>query len=175
MANLQDNVIQAEIDAKCYTGVGSRNTPQSVLQIMHDIAVKLSDLGYTLRSGGADGADKAFESGTNDKEIYTIHHASQIAMAIAAKFHPAWNHCNQYVKRLHGRNVFQVLGVGLHTPSKFLICWTPDACISHNTRTRRTGGTGTAISIADYYNVKIFNLGNLKHCTRIVNSLQEKQ
>jgi len=164
MANLQNTI-------KCYTGVGSRNTPSSVLQIMHDIAVRLSDLGYTLRSGGADGADKAFESGTDDKQIYYANDANFQAMAIARKFHPAWERCSPFAKKLHGRNAFQVLGKGLDTPSKFLICWTPDACISHKDRTIRTGGTGTAISIADHYNVEIFNLGNLKHQNRILKSM----
>jgi len=43
-----------------------------------------------------------------------------------------------------------------------LICWTPDGCESHRYRNRETGGTGTAISIADYHNIKIYNL-QLEH------------
>lgn len=156
---------------KIYTGVGSRNTPQPVIKIMQQISLHLSKLSWTLRSGGADGADKAFESCAFDKEIYYANQANRKAMTIAAKFHPAWDRCSQFAKKLHERNAFQILGIDLKTPSKFLICWTPDACIDHKSRTIRTGGTGTAISIADHYKVKIFNLANPDHLNRIKESL----
>ena len=49
--------------SKIYTGIGSRNTPKEVLELMKTIGKYLGCLGYELRSGGADGADSAFESG----------------------------------------------------------------------------------------------------------------
>jgi hypothetical protein len=58
---------------KYYTGTGSRESPNNVLAIMTDIAKFLSETGYTLRSGGAPGADFCFElgvSGRAKKEIY---------------------------------------------------------------------------------------------------------
>jgi hypothetical protein len=151
-----------------YTGVGSRKTPKSILDIMRALAARLESAGWTLRSGGADGADSAFESGTNKKTIYYANQATPASMAIAAKFHPAWDRCSDFAKRLHGRNSFQVLGKTLDRPSKFLVCWTSDGCTSHQTRTITTGGTGTAISIADNYGVEIFNLANSDHLARIV-------
>jgi hypothetical protein len=142
-----------------YTGVGSRATPPDVLVLMTRIANKCYRLGYILRSGGAIGADQAFERGALDKkEIYLAAHSTPEAEAMAAMYHPKWNACNAYVRRLHGRNCFQVLGLTLDTPSSALVCWTPDGCESHAERTRGTGGTGTAISIANAYNVPIFNL-----------------
>ncbi len=146
---------------KFYTGVGSRRTPTDILAMMRKIAKKLAKNGYTLRSGGAKGADSAFESGASGScEIYYASDANQAAMDIAAQFHPAWNRCSEYARKLHGRNAFQVLGRNLNSPSKFLICWTSDGCQSHHSRTIRTGGTGTAISIASAYQVEIFNLNN---------------
>ena len=54
-----------------YAGIGSRSTPEPVLQIMHRVAHRLSEMGYTLLSGGAGGADSAFEAGCfSKKEIY---------------------------------------------------------------------------------------------------------
>ena len=44
-----------------YAGVGSRETPLLVQQRMTKIAAQLSKLGYVLYSGGAEGADSAFE------------------------------------------------------------------------------------------------------------------
>ena len=46
-----------------YTGVGPRDTPQDVLQLMMAIGKRMAELNWVLRSGGADGADKAFEVG----------------------------------------------------------------------------------------------------------------
>lgn len=40
---------------KIFTGIGSRSTPPEILEKMKAIAKFLSERGYTLRSGGADG------------------------------------------------------------------------------------------------------------------------
>lgn len=142
-----------------YTGVGSRKTPQDIIVLMRAIASKMALFGFWLRSGGAEGADRAFESCAGPKkQIFYAKDATAEAEAIAAQFHPAWNRCSPYAKKLHGRNAFQVLGSDLNEPSTYCICWTPDGCISHATRKYETGGTGTAISIANYYHVPIINL-----------------
>lgn len=147
-----------------YTGVGSRETPQNVLVLMKAIAVKMAMLNYTLRSGGAQGADSAFESGAgHNKKIYYAKDCTPEAMAISARFHPAWHRCSEAARKLHGRNAFQVLGETLDVPSSYCICWTRDGCISHSTRNINTGGTGTAISIAEAYQVPIVNLALTPH------------
>ncbi|EHP9878057.1 hypothetical protein KQM40_004276 [Escherichia coli] len=46
-----------------YTGVGSRETPPEVISVMEDAAFRLAGLGFTLRSGKAEGADAAFQRG----------------------------------------------------------------------------------------------------------------
>lgn len=48
---------------KIYAGIGSRKTPKKILEQMRNISSFLAKEGYTLRSGGADGADSAFEDG----------------------------------------------------------------------------------------------------------------
>lgn len=53
-----------------YTGIGSRETPPEIQEIMTNYARKLDKLGFILRSGGAMGADTAFEKGSTNKEIY---------------------------------------------------------------------------------------------------------
>jgi len=142
-----------------YTGVGSRKTPADVYALMTRIAQKMASLNYMLRSGGAKGADSAFEAGAGTfKHIFYANDCTPEAMAISAQFHPAWHKCSEFARKLHGRNAFQVLGPDLNTPSQYCICWTPDGCNSHATRSFNTGGTGTAISIADAYNVPVINL-----------------
>lgn len=159
-----------------YAGIGSRSTPIDVLYQMRVQAVGLSKKGFTLRSGAAEGADTAFENGANDvggkKDIYipwakfgnspsAIVPSLTDAFEIAKDFHPAWGNLSQGAKRLHARNCYQVLGDSLKDPADFVLCWTEDGCISHKTRTKDTGGTGMAISIAEHYGVPVINMKNL--------------
>ena len=147
--------------AKKYAGIGSRNTPVEVLNTMTNIATWLAKRNYILRSGGAKGADTAFEKGAKLKEIFYANDADNASMIVAQNYHPAWNSCGSYAKKLHARNAFQILGKPLYLDSvDFVICWTPDGCETHATRTRETGGTGTAISIASDNDIRVYNLFN---------------
>jgi hypothetical protein len=162
-----------------YTGVGSRDTPKPILLKMEQTAVLLYDAGYVLRSGGADGADTAFEKGvdnasrgskTPSKRIYVpwkefgnrkenqegdIYKITIRAFSIASRIHPTWERLTPAHRRLHARNIHQVLGDNLKTPSRFLICWTEEGQL--------IGGTRTAIVCAKSYKIPIYNLGNDKY------------
>lgn len=46
-----------------YTLIGSRETPEDVLELMTRFAYKAASKGYTARSGGANGADTCLEDG----------------------------------------------------------------------------------------------------------------
>ena len=60
--------------SKFYAGIGSTKTPKHIQEIMTEIARLLEIQRYTLRSGGATGADTAFENGVNHrKEIFYQH------------------------------------------------------------------------------------------------------
>jgi len=159
-----------------YTGIGSRKTPKHILDVMVDIARELEQRLYCLRSGGAEGADMAFESGVRSeywKEIYlpwpgfnghdsTLHTPEPLAFDIAARFHPAWGALSPAMRKLMARNVHQVLGVKLsiNSPSKFVVCWTPDGAETMQRTSRATGGTGQAIRIASANTIPVFNLAN---------------
>jgi len=58
-----------------YAGIGSRKTPPDILALMEACAYKLARYGWNLRSGGAPGADQAFERGVaqanRERNIYT--------------------------------------------------------------------------------------------------------
>jgi hypothetical protein len=166
-----------------YTGIGSRKTPKDVQDKMADLAVYLAKLGYTLRSGGADGADTAFEAGCDihngKKEIYLpwkgfndnpsdIYSISPVAYEIAEQVYGyKWKHLKEPVRKLMSRNIHQVAGKRLDEPSELVICWTPDGCTTGWGRTRLTGGTGQAIEYADTLSVPIFNLYNENDLTKI--------
>ena len=150
-----------------YAGIGARETPESILALMRGIAAMLAERGYTLRSGGARGADTAFEYATPvlvKMEIYLPWNGfegkadtmratpAQLATArsIAEKYHPNWIACTEGAKKMHTRNVMQMLGLRCKDPSSFVVCWTRDG--------KFTGGTGQALRIAEGYNIPIYNL-----------------
>lgn len=142
-----------------YTGIGSRSTPLEVCYQMTELAQLFAKSGWILRSGGAAGADSAFEKGASKKEIFKpTDNIPELAFEIAAKHHPTWNGLKPYIKKLHARNVQQVLGKNLDSTTKFVVCWTKDG--AEKETTRNTGGTGQAIRIAIAYNVPVYNLAN---------------
>lgn len=170
---------------KSYAGIGSRETPESVMKAMTKIASTLQDL-YTMRSGGADGADMAFEKGISNgnMEIYLpwrgfngnksplYGNPKTEAMAIAAEFHKKWDSLSDAAKKLMTRNVHQILGKDLTDPVAFVLCWTRDGCEEHQHRTRNTGGTGQAISIASELGVNVINMKNMFWKDRLEQQLE---
>lgn len=160
---------------KFYSGVGSRDLPEDAADNIAQIASTLSKLGYTVRSGGANGADTAFEENAGDlKEIFLpwrgfnrnksplfVTNDTQAQLyELAKKYHPAWNKLGTSAKLLMARNGQQVFGENLDDPVEFLICWTPDGCTSHKKRNKKTGGTGQAISLASDNGIPVYNLAN---------------
>lgn len=154
---------------KFYTGIGARDTPAPILAVMRKLAGMLERQGYILRSGGAIGADTAFEMGVSSPskmEIYLPWHGYnyrlggivlegeklQQALSLAAAFHPAWHNCGGPARKLHARNVGQLLGPNLDNPSHMVICWTKDG--------QASGGTGQAIRMANGFEprIKVHNL-----------------
>lgn len=173
-----------------YAGIGSRQTPDKVLERMEKLAARLAELGFVLRSGAAGGADQAFERGCDKaagvKEIYLpwkdfsdsqspLFTVDKQAIEMASQFHPGWHHCTPAAQKLHGRNCYQILGADLKTPAKFVICWTPDGCEGHETRTSKSGGTGQAISVATANGIQVFNLFNADVMDRIANAVKASQ
>lgn len=134
---------------KYYAGIGSRDTPDYVLKKMKRIAENLTHM--TLRSGGAVGADSAFEEGASEKEIFKADDATDDAIELSSKYHPNWEACSKYAKKLHGRNAMIILGENLDSPVEFVICWTKNG--------KGGGGTGQALRIAKDYGIKIYDLG----------------
>lgn len=137
-----------------YAGVGSRQTPPDILDLMTDTAQYLRASGWHLRSGGAVGADTAFQSGAGtDCTVYRPRRdLPGWAFETVTRFHPAPDRLSPYATQLHARNALIMLGDDGESPVKFVVCWTPDG--------RITGGTGQALRIADHYGIPVRNLGS---------------
>ncbi len=159
-----------------YAGIGSRTTPPEIIEQMTELAGCLAASGWTLRSGGASGADQAFEDGcgTGNKEIFlpyknfqknksTLYEPPIAAIEMAALYHPTRDNffkLKKYIQTLHARNMQQVFGEELDCPVQFVVCWTPDGCEHDDLRFKETGGTGQAISAASLNNIPVYNLAN---------------
>ncbi len=150
-------------------GVGSRETTTDKLEQMSRISKQFSKLeGAILRSSGAIGADQAFEnSWKGKKEIFLpwngyedkFHNPSKGFILpkmderhekLAASVHPVWDRLKQGAKKMHTRNVCQVLGENLDTPATLLVCWTVGGQLK--------GGTATAIKLALNASIPVYNL-----------------
>lgn len=147
-----------------YAGIGSRATPRNALIAMKQLAEWLYEKGYVCSTGGAKGADTAFQVGANDKvELhlpYNGYNGNYVddlkpitgkAFNMAAKYHPKWDACRPIAKKMHARNCYIVLGETLDKPVDFIICWTEGG--------RMLGGTAQALRIAIDYDIPVFNLG----------------
>lgn len=158
------------MNQRAYAGIGSRTTPFEIQQVMI-LAAQQLEPDLILRSGGADGADTAFEMGVKNpdrKEIFIPWsgfngrkpgpgvirpHPNVFAEAkrVSSRYHPAWHKLSDTVRYLVARNALQVLGPDLKTPSLFVLCWTPGG--------KGGGGTGQAIRIAKDHQIPVFDLG----------------
>lgn len=135
---------------KYYCGIGSRETPEDVLERMTKLATILERKGYVLRSGGAIGADKAFEKGCECSEIFLPEDEIPLWCEIFTDhFHPAPNKLKEFPRKLMNRNAMQILGRDGNTPVEFVVCWTKNG--------KQIGGTAQALKIAEYFNIPIFN------------------
>ena len=142
LAALFDMLAQARPrpDAFAYAGVGSRRTPPDIQQAMADIAQRLGDAGIALSTGGADGADQAFETGAlrtdapitvhtpwpgyngyrpgrdTGTDIDVVHPkptdrlGGQSFADLARRHHPYWNRCRRGARALFVRNVSILAG-----------------------------------------------------------------
>lgn len=175
---------------KYYSGIGSRETPAEVLNQMRVIAHIAAEQHYVLRSGGANGADLAFEQGCDiaggESEIYLpwkkfnqnpspLYSVSFKALELAKYIHPCFDRMKQPAQLLMGRNMYQVLGLNLDTPVEFVVCYTSDGCEHYsNYQPGKTGGTGAAIALASRLDIPVYNLRNPQTYDIVINLLEGK-
>lgn len=156
-----------------YAGVGSRETPDDVLLLMIRLGRTLADLGYTLSSGDAIGADRAFWYGATLSprhrevgcRIYLHKNGYQgrfndpaNGFLVAPQFTETWEKAQALASAarggfyglgpggiaLHTRNVFQVYGHTLRAKVKSIYYWAEPK----GKQERVGGGTNTALQIA---------------------------
>lgn len=167
-----------------YAGIGARETPAVVKEIMLSVARQLWRSGYTLRSGGV-GADFAFEIGTPENKILILGDQAwvskpsvvgEVGSGFARKVeympgdaffmeskvrehHPEPFRLNGAARKRMRAGALRVLEYkrpGLELPQvDFVLCWTPDGSIDGG---GRPGELGHVLRLAQHYGIPVFNL-----------------
>lgn len=153
------------------TGIGSRETPERICELFTELGAEARERGWWIRSGHAEGADYAFEKGAadhcivympwgtfnKDREVLGVPRTQRLrdeVLKIVYKHEKYAKDLSDGVKLIKSRNVYQVLGEDLNSPSDLVVCWTPDGEV--------VGGTGLAIKIATAHNIPVINVGDLE-------------
>lgn len=162
-----------------YAGIGSRRAPVDVNTMIFNIGAHAASKNWTLRSGAASGCDSSFEQGCDSvqgkKEIFLpwtgynnrydgfLSSPSPLSFKFASAIHPVYERLSVVTKKLIARNMHIILGKTLDDPVDFVVCWTPDGCEDSKHYTRKTGGTGTAISLASLLHIPVYNVNHRYH------------
>lgn len=142
-------------------GIGARATPMDALMELEQVGMALAMRGIKGRSGGAPGADTAFQRGYSVIAPHLLKvYPGNIGHYVewqqhAAHYHPNWNACDEHSRKLHARNSAIMLGVWpivAPEPVDAVVCWTEGGAVK--------GGTGQSLRIAAAYNIPVFNLAN---------------
>lgn len=166
-----------------FTIIGNRNTPAEICNHYVPVVKALLKAGHVGRSGGALGMDhvltRAIEElraeGFNDFDAtvyiptrrfnglhwgnlgHRVHYVGWFknyaqATEMASQYHDVWHLCDEFSRQAHARNMYEVLGTELAVPSDFIITYAKT-----NRKGIVTGGTGTAIKLAQTHQIPIFN------------------
>lgn len=133
------------------------------------LAKELEDLGYTVRSGGFDGPEEAFEKATTKNEIHLpwkgfnekeskFTFTSKRAHAIAKRWHPTYDGLKPAIQTFYAKNVRIAMGKDLVSPAMFAIVWSEDGIEDAKDKTARSGNAGHLICVACDLRIPIFNL-----------------
>jgi len=166
-----------------YAGIGSRQTPQEVLDKMTEVAKYLDGLGYTLQTGftfknketnlDEEGADKAFSDGSKNKTLFGPYGirktvkgivsadkyneaVTEKSSAIVKEVHPAPDRLTPGAIKLMARNTNQIFGKNLDNTVDFVIFYAPET----SNPLRPKGGTGQAVEMARRKGIPTINMAD---------------
>ena len=163
-----------------YAGIGSRETPPPIRNLMMRLAGDLAVQGWHLRSGAAAGADTSFEEGVigasqyrpypmeiflpwagfegrKGAEYIVVRSTPELDRTVEV-YHPTPERLSRVAFSLIRRNACQVLGADLKSPADIVICWAPGSRLKRGKLYDVDGGTGQAVRIAYERGIPVFNL-----------------
>lgn len=184
-----------------YAGIGARNTPQIILEVMRHLSAHLASIGFVLRSGGANGADTAFEVGVEDFEASQFFNGEQQKVRRREIYLP-WAGFNNNPSTLHPGNLpfsKEEIDFAARLHPNWAAC-RPSVQRLHASSVRQLighhslcgesvelsrflvcwtengairGGTGQTIRMAQNLGVPVFNLGGPRNNTELERLVQE--
>lgn len=154
---------------QAYGGLCNPDAPENVLSQMKQLAHRLDEKGYTLRTNGGKGGEEALESGTERKEMHLpwkkfndrdskFTKTTDEAKAVIRHFAPSFDTLKPAVQTIIASKAHVILGKDLNNPVKFLVCWTQDGAETVADRNARTGYIGVGIALAASLKIPVFNL-----------------
>lgn len=152
-----------------YAGIGSRETPQAVLERMEEFGELASGEGWLLRSGGAVGADSAFHNGAKRAGVQSqifladkrkakggdfLYDTKDVHFNLMRVFHPRPDALKPFAAELMARNGCQLFGVDFTNPTRLVVCYTEGGAMK--------GGTAQALRMAQSGGIPALNFGDPK-------------
>jgi len=154
---------------KYYTGIGSRELSDEQKTFIYWLACEMHDLGYTLRSGDADGADTAFQSGAGklfetwipwtsfakgpSRELQTQKEFLEAEeYLLESDIIPWFKAMGPASQAFHGRNYRQVFGRNKILPE---VCF---YCAPDDLNGVPVGGTRTAVLVSRNEGIPTINV-----------------
>lgn len=153
-----------------YVGVGPMTAGEDMCAQAKIFGQAMAEMGWTLRSGGAEGLDEAFERGalegngkteifipsadfrkrfkSSDKVIHTLDKHIE-AMREVAPLHENWSQLGTTVQMFLTRIPFCLFGEKLDKPAHFVVGWS-----KHYPHT----GAGIVLKMAEMAGIPAFNL-----------------
>ena len=174
---------KSSVSTMTYAGIGSRQTPQEVLDKMTEVAKYLDGLGYTLQTGftfknketnlDEEGADKAFSDGSKNKILFGPYGirktvkgivsadkyneaVTEKSSAIVKEIHPAPDRLTPGAIKLMARNTNQIFGKELNSTVDFVLFYAEET----SNPLRPKGGTGQAVEMARRKGIPTINMAN---------------
>ena len=171
-----------------YAGIGSRRTPEPFLAAMADLAETLGRAGCILSTGGADGADRAFETGAlrtdapvtvhtpwpgyngyrpgrePESDIDVVHPRPTDAadgepyLDLARRQHPHWERCGRGARALFVRNVSLLAGALGCDGAPLAVRAVVAWTPNGRSRGRDAGGTGHSLRVAAELGIPAVNV-----------------
>ena len=174
-----------------YAGIGSRRTPEPVRAAMADLAETLGRAGCVLSTGGADGADRAFERGALRTDAPITVHApwsgyngyrpgrepesdidvrvpgptdavsGRAYLDLARRHHPAWDRCGRGARALFARNVAILAGALGEDGDSLPVLAAVAYTPNGRADGRDAGGTGHGLRVARDLGIPAVNVSPL--------------
>ena len=155
-----------------YGIMGNKDAPPKIIDDLVRIARKLSENGFTLRTGAMEGIEQIVDGAVGNGELYlpwrdfggkdsknTFN--SPLAKGIAKKFaaNVNWETLKPPVQAFLCKNVRVLTGQNCNSLALFLLCWSEDGAETAIEKTFATGNIGHAIAVAAAHRIPVFNLG----------------